>query len=196
MRNTGLSFAGCSYIDATEFEKARRADACPGPGAVLFSKDGTVGKVHVVRHERPFAVLSSIAILRPDATRLNSKFLGFALGNPAILKDAVDRKTGSALQRLILSDLKKVSIPLPDLPEQRCIVRRLEQADRLIRTRRYVLELTERFLPAAFLSFFGNPVTNPRGWDICALEELGDLDRGRSKHRPRNAPELLGDRTP
>ena len=99
MAEKGLSFAECSYIDTTEFEKARKVAACPEAGTVLFSKDGTVGKVHVVRHERPFAVLSSIAILRPDPSRLDSNFLGFALGNSVVLKDAVNRKTGSALQR-------------------------------------------------------------------------------------------------
>ena len=155
MTDKGLSFSGCSYIDAAEFEKARKVAACPESGAVLFSKDGTVGKVHVVRHERPFATLSSIAILRPDIRRLDSHYLGFALGNSAILKDAVDRKTGSALQRIILADLKEISIPLPDLPEQRRIAGRLERADRLRRTRRYALKLTNTFLPAAFLELFG-----------------------------------------
>ncbi len=39
---------------------------------------------------------------------------------------------------------------------------------------------------------FGDPVTNPMGWDIEELGLIGVLDRGRSKHRPRNAPELFG----
>jgi type I restriction enzyme, S subunit len=172
MTDNGLSFSGCSYIDGNEFEKARRVGACPEAGAVLFSKDGTVGKVHVVRHERPFAVLSSIAILRPDSSRLDSNFLGFILGNSEVLKDAVNRKTGSALQRLILSDLKDVSIPLPELPEQRRIAERLEQADRLRRTRHYALELIESFLPAAFFEVFGDPTTNPLGLSVA---ELGDF---------------------
>ena len=29
-------------------------------------------------------------------------------------------------------------------------------------------------------------------WNIFKLSELGILERGVSKHRPRNAPELLG----
>ena len=39
---------------------------------------------------------------------------------------------------------------------------------------------------------FGDPVTNPKGWEKKKLNELGELSRGKSKHRPRNAPELLG----
>jgi type I restriction enzyme S subunit len=178
MTDDGLSFSECSYIDATEFEKARKLAACPEPGAVLFSKDGTVGKVHVVRHERPFAALSSIAILRPDASRLDSDFLGFALRTSAVFKDAANRKTGSALQRIILADLKKVGIPLPDLDQQRRIASQLEQADRLRRTRRYALELTDAFLPAVFLEIFGERHRATREYPTKILEDVVQPDRG------------------
>ena len=43
---------------------------------------------------------------------------------------------------------------------------------------------------------FGDPVTNPKGWPMVPLGDLGTLDRGKSKHRPRNAPELLGGEHP
>ena len=39
---------------------------------------------------------------------------------------------------------------------------------------------------------FGDPVINSKGWITKRLPELGTLSRGMSKHRPRNAPELLG----
>ena len=43
---------------------------------------------------------------------------------------------------------------------------------------------------------FGDPATNPKGWELTELSALGTLDRGVSKHRPRNAPELLGGKYP
>ncbi|MDU1348227.1 restriction endonuclease subunit S [uncultured Clostridium sp.] len=39
---------------------------------------------------------------------------------------------------------------------------------------------------------FGDPVLNTKNWDMKILSEVGSLGRGVSKHRPRNAPELLG----
>jgi len=39
---------------------------------------------------------------------------------------------------------------------------------------------------------FGDPVTNPKGWKVRKLGDVGDLARGKSKHRPRNDPVLLG----
>lgn len=42
-----------------------------------------------------------------------------------------------------------------------------------------------------FVEMFGDPVTNPMDWPIRYLGNLGELDRGVSKHRPRNEPSLL-----
>lgn len=68
--------------------------------------------------------------------------------------------TGSAGQKRVpTSFLETARIPLPDLPEQRRIAARLEQVDRLRRTRRYALELTDTFLPSAFIELFSEYFT-------------------------------------
>jgi len=43
-----------------------------------------------------------------------------------------------------------------------------------------------------FVEMFGDPVFNNYNWNKQKMSELGILERGTSKHRPRNAPELLG----
>ena len=43
---------------------------------------------------------------------------------------------------------------------------------------------------------FGDPVENPFMFEMQQLGKIGKLERGVSKHRPRNAPELLGGRYP
>ncbi len=75
-------------------------------------------------------------------------------------------------------------------PEQRRIAGRLEQADRLVRTRRYALELTDTFLPATFHELFGNPVANPRGWERARVCELGDVVTGNTP--PREIADYYG----
>lgn len=69
-------------------------------------------------------------------------------------------------------DLLDLRIKLPSLTEQKRIANLLNQADRLRRTRRYALELSDTFLPSAFLEMFGEPDKNPNGW---TEEELGEL---------------------
>jgi len=55
-----------------------------------------------------------------------------------------------------------------------------------------LIEKYNELTKSLFLDMFGDPVTNPKGWEKGKFSEVGQLDRGKSKHRPRNAPELLG----
>jgi type I restriction enzyme S subunit len=76
---------------------------------------------------------------------------------PQTRQAAARNMTGSAGQKRVpASFLESLEIPLPSLPEQRRIATQLEQADRLRRTRRYATELSDSFLPAAFLEMLGD----------------------------------------
>jgi type I restriction enzyme S subunit len=196
MTENGLDFSGCIHISQEEYDRADAGNSAPKLGDVLFSKDGTVGKVCVVREKREFAVLSSIAILRPKKEIADSSYLGYILGFQKTIDEASKRKTGSAVRRIILKDLKQVEIPLPPLEEQRRIAAILDKADGVRRKRKEAIRLTEELLKSTFLEMFGDPVTNPKGWEVSPFGSLGKLDRGKSKHRPRNDPSLLGGKYP
>ncbi len=99
---------------------------------------------------------------------------------------------GAIFSAITMSDLKEVQIPLPPLEVQKKIAAVLEKADELRLKREEQIKRLDDLLQATFLDMFGDPVTNPKGWPVKKLSDLGKLDRGKSKHRPRNAPELLG----
>jgi type I restriction enzyme S subunit len=88
--------------------------------------------------------------------------------------------------------LKEIKIPVPDLSAQRKIAAILDKADGARQKRQEALRLTDQFLKSTFLELFGDPIKNPKKWQLNKLSEVGTLDRGISKNRPRNAPELLG----
>ena len=69
-------------------------------------------------------------------------------------------------------------IPLPPLPEQRRIADLLSRADRLRRLRRVGDELSDSLLQSVFLEMFGNPISNPKGWDVFYLAELCKSSNG------------------
>jgi type I restriction enzyme S subunit len=62
---------------------------------------------------------------------------------------------GGSLLRARPAQVADIEVPLPSLPEQQRIAEQLKQADRFRRSRCYALELTDTFLPAAFLELFG-----------------------------------------
>ncbi len=99
---------------------------------------------------------------------------------------------GANINNLRNEHIENLDIALPPLAEQRRIAAILDQADALRQQRRRSLARLDDLLQSVFLEMFGDPVTNPMGWEVKKFGEVGTLERGKSKHRPRNAPELLG----
>lgn len=99
---------------------------------------------------------------------------------------------GSTMRHIIKSDFENHQIPLPSYENQIKIANVLERIENLIKERQNTIDLLDELVKATFYQMFGDPVKNEKGWDKDILNNLGSLDRGVSKHRPRNAPELLG----
>ncbi len=70
------------------------------------------------------------------------------------------------------SDLAKLKVPLPPLPEQRRIAAILDQADALRAKRREALAQLDRLTQSIFIEMFGDPVTNPREWRIGRIADM------------------------
>ena len=76
-------------------------------------------------------------------------------------------------------------IPLPPLAEQKRIAKILDAADTVRAKRREALSQLDTLLQSTFIDMFGDPVTNPMGWDVMAFESIGNsrlgkmLDKGK-----------------
>jgi type I restriction enzyme, S subunit len=182
IKDDHLDLKTCSFISEEDYIEACNGNSSPHPLDVLFSKDGTVGKVHVVKTEEPFAVLSSIAILRPKIDVIDSNYLGYTLKSPLVLDQAIRRKTGSAIRRIILADLSSVKIPLPPIDQQKRIAAILDKAEELRRLRRQSIEQLDILSRSIFIEMFGDPVTNPKGWNRFIFSDL--ISKIESGHSP------------
>jgi type I restriction enzyme S subunit len=131
-----------------------------------------------------------VTVLRPKSL-IDPYLLSLWLRTELALKYFFDFSSNTTnISNLRISELLAFEIPLPPLPEQRHIAAILRQADELRQLRRQANEKAQQILPALFYEMFGDPVTNPKGWKTLPLGEIGQLDRGRSRHRPRDAQHL------
>lgn len=162
-------------------------------GAIVFAVRGMslAKEFRVGVTQRQMAFNQDIKAIVPSA-EFHPTYLGHYLryAGPRILQRVETASHGT--KRLPLDRLENVPVPLPSLDEQRRIADILDKADAIRRKRKEAIALTEELLRSAFLDMFGDPVTNPKGWPVKSLGELGTLDRGKSRHRPRNDPRLLG----
>ena len=189
--NGQISFATTKFIAPdTHCELNRR---CPVEvGDVIVSTVGSYGNAAVVHDDRPFSFQRHIAHIKLKTNLLDAVYLVHAL-HSAFVRAQIDKSVrGVAQKTLNLSELKKLQIPAPAINEQRRIADVLDRAETLRAKRRAALAELDGLAQSIFIEMFGDPVINMKNWPLQALGSLGTLDRGISKHRPRNAPELLG----
>lgn len=79
---------------------------------------------------------------------------------------------GSTRGKLTKGAAERIPLVKPPLPEQRRIADILDKAHGIWRKRQQTITLTEQFLRSAFLEMFGDPVTNPKGWDVKPLGQM------------------------
>lgn len=84
--------------------------------------------------------------------------------------------SGSTFKELSKTKLEKFPIEVHDIKKQNEIAQVLEQANKARQQRKVANALTDQFLQSSFLSLFGDPVTNEKGWEVKKLEDVADVN--------------------
>ncbi|MDC5164542.1 restriction endonuclease subunit S [Acinetobacter baumannii] len=169
----------CTYLKEGDILVARMPD--PLGRACIFPKS-----------DMPCVTVVDVCIIRPNQNKVDNRWLMHTINSPVMRQRINEYVTGTTRQRISRGNFSKLKISVPPLAEQRRIASILDKADELRQKRQQAIEKLDQLLQATFIDMFGDPVSNPKGWDLGRLGDLGTLDRGVSKHRPRGAPELLG----
>lgn len=79
---------------------------------------------------------------------------------------------GGSLLRARPAQVAQIEIPLPPLEEQRRIAAILDKADELRAKRKEALTLLDSMAQSIFVDIFGDPATNPKGWQKGTIGDL------------------------
>src|SRR5690606_25626505 len=118
----------------------------------------------------PRALLNQRVLKLTPGSHLSADWLRLTIGNR--LEKIADMGRNAVINNVSIADIKGMKIPLPPLPEQKRIAAILDKADEIRKKRAEAIKLTEELLKSAFLEMFGDPVTNPKGWEVRKLGEL------------------------
>jgi type I restriction enzyme S subunit len=108
---------------------------------------------------------------------IDKKYLYYALQMDV---DLIKREqgSGSTMIHVTKTAMEDREIPLPTLEEQKRIARILDKADSVRRKRQQAIDLADDFLRSVFLDIFGDPVKNPKGWEIKNLKDIARIQIG------------------
>ena len=129
-----------------------------------------------------------------DKEKLDVMYLYFFLSS--YIEVLRKQSIGGVIKYIKLGNLTDALIPIPELSKQKEICQNLIKAKKILSSNENLLSKYDTLIKSRFIEMFGDPVINEKDWDLKTLPELGEFGRGVSKHRPRNAPELLGGKYP
>ncbi|MEL6492742.1 MAG: restriction endonuclease subunit S [Cyanobacteria bacterium J06621_3] len=158
------------FISRERYEEIKGKFGVPKIGDILVTAIGTVGEIYVVENKEEFYFKDGNVLWLKNFEDVDPYFLRYLLSS--LINDLKGLSSGSTYKALPIAKLKSYKVPLPPIAEQRRIAAILDKADAIRRKRKQAIQYTEELLRSAFLDMFGDPVTNPRNWEIVKLGSL------------------------
>lgn len=159
------------FIDESMYEEFKHKYGIPQEGDLLVTAVGTLGKIYAVKaHDRFYFKDASVIWLRKKS-EVDTSYVWHAL-NSVEVQRFIQNSSGATVGAYTISRANETEIPLPPLEEQKRIAAILDKADAIRRKRQQAIKLADDFLRSVFLEMFGDPVTNPKGWEVKPLISL------------------------
>lgn len=143
------------------------------PNDVLLSHNATVGRVGVVPQFEGKAVIgTSLTYYRLNPKWFSPDFFALVLSSQEFQSQLEQIMKQTTRNQVPITRQRELIVPVLPISEQKRIAAIAQKADRLRRTRRYALQLSDTYLQSVFLEMFGNPATNPKSWDCATIDDV------------------------
>lgn len=158
---------------------------------ILASGDllvGMDGEFNIARWKCDGALLNQRVCRLLAKKGTNEEYLRFAMMK--VLKEIERRTAFVTVKHLSAKELNKLQLVVPDLSTQNKVAEILSRLEKIIGLRRQELKRLDDLIKARFVELFGDPIKNPKGWDVVKLSEcLERIDNGKSFTCDSNARE-------
>lgn len=155
-----------------ELHKELYQRLAPQKDDILLAKNGTTGVAALVDREEIFDIYVSLALIRPDKNKIIPKYLLYAINSESSKRYFNSHLKGVGVPNLHLTHIRETPISVPDFRTQEEIIKRLDKVSDLIAKRRQQLENLDLLVKVRFVEIFGDPVDNPKQWEMQSLSNV------------------------
>lgn len=170
-----IDWDNCVYVEKLRFDQDKNIQIKNND--VLVTKDGTIGKVALVKNViKPTTLNSGVFVLRPFVKDINSKFLFFVLNSFYFDTFICNITAGSTITHLYQKDFVKFRFVVPPLAEQEKIAEVLSDTDLWIESTEALLA-KKRLLKKGAMQKLLSPKED---WEVKKLGEVCEITMGQS----------------
>ena len=193
------------FISEDLYKTFKKEFGVPQKNDLLISGVGTIGVPYVISDEKEFYFKDGNVIWLKNKGVFDASYMYYLYKTVFIDNQIYSMSAGTTVDTYTIINAKNTIIPLPPLSEQQRIVERIEELfAKLDEAKEKLQDVADSFAvrKAAILhkAFTGELTKQWRrkngvsdeSWEEKKLGEVGVLERGRSKHRPRNDERLFG----
>ena len=139
-------------------------------GDLLMTIVGTIGRVAIVPAGlNGICLQRSVAVIKPNKEIINNRYLMYQLQNMRSFLEKEAR--GVAQKGIYLKQVSQLDIKLPEIEQQKQIVKVLDKVSKLISLRKQQLAKLDELVKARFVEMFGDAKLNPNNLPCCSLSE-------------------------
>ena len=169
----GLAFSDFVYVPKSFV--SQRQKLLTGDIVVAASSGSldVVGKAAPLRCAFEGSFGAFCKVVRPNE-RVFPSYLANFFKTPTYRRIISSLAAGANINNLRSEHIDNLQIPLPPFEEQRRIAEVLDKAESLRAKRRAALAQLDSLTQSLFLDLFGDPVANPKGFEIGRIRDLLD----------------------
>ena len=136
--------------------------------SITVAARGTIGFTAIRRE--PFLPVIRLITVVPDIEIVSERYLYY------VLKNCKPRSSGTSIPQLTVPDIKRNSLELYDISEQKHIADQLDMVNKVIDLRKQELESLDNLIKARFVEMFGNIKENR--FIKCKMREVAHIKHG------------------
>ena len=172
------------YVSKEDFLSLTKNNK-PEKGDILYTRVGSFGEAAVIDFDFDFAIFVSLTLIKPKNDIVLSRYLMHYLNSPKIKHLAKNSTSGVGVQNLNVKVVREFPIQLPPLDQQKKIAAILDAADAYRQKTKALIAKYDELTQSLYLEMFGNPVTNPKGWEIKTLNDVCFKITDGTHHSPK-----------
>lgn len=143
------------YVNDEVYKKWMRTPLQPGD--VIMTSEAPLGELAFIDRPVDWALGQRLFAIRPKIGQLDGQFLYYALSTQGVQSELLSRASGTTVQGIRQSELRRVRVPIPPMAVQRRVANLLgeidEQIDLLFETNATLEAIAQAIFKSWFIDF-------------------------------------------